>query len=99
MAPQLGGPPSVRRGASGGLTLCTDSFTETEVLLLISVLQVKFGMICSIQKAPNKGQYRIYIWAKSMPALRALVQSPPEGGIEPPRGEFNLIFMILCYIN
>jgi len=61
--------------ASGGLTLCTDSFTETEVLLLISVLQEKFGMICSIQKAPNKGQYRIYIWARSMPALRALVQS------------------------
>jgi len=61
--------------ASGGLTLCTDSFTESEVQLLISVLQIKFGLKCSIQKAPNKGQYRIYIWARSMNTLRNLVKS------------------------
>ena len=38
---------------SKGVTLCTDSFTKEDVLLLSSVLQLKFKLKCTIQKAPN----------------------------------------------
>jgi len=59
--------------ASGGCTLCTDSFTEEEVRILIGVLSTKYNLHCSLQKAPNKGQFRIYIFKRSMPTLRNLV--------------------------
>ena len=62
---------------SKGVVLCTDSFTKEDVQLLISVLQNKFNLICTIQKAPGKNihRFRIYISAKSLPVLRSLVQS------------------------
>lgn len=62
---------------SKGIVLCTDSFTKEEVLLLIEVLQEKFNLKCTIQKAPNKSlnRFRIYISAKSMHILRELTQS------------------------
>lgn len=62
---------------SKGVALCTDSFTKDEVELLRSVLQEKFNLNCTIQKAPGKtlNRFRIYISAKSLPILRKLVQS------------------------
>ena len=62
---------------SKGVVLCTDSFTREEIELLISVLETKFNLICTIQKAPSKNsnRFRIYISAKSVPILRTLVQS------------------------
>lgn len=62
---------------SKGIVLCTDFFTKEEVLLLIEVLQEKFNLKCTIQKAPNKNinRFRIYISAKSMSILRELTQS------------------------
>ena len=64
---------------SKGVVLCTDSFKKgyAEIELLISVLQTKFNLICTIQKAPSKNsnRFRIYISAKSLPILRILVQS------------------------
>lgn len=43
----------------GGVTLCTDSFSSEEVLLLKSAIEVNFNLACSLHKKP-KGQ-RIYI--------------------------------------
>ena len=40
---------------SKGVALCTDSFKKEEVELLISVLQTKFNLICTIQKSPTFG--------------------------------------------
>lgn len=62
---------------SKGITLCTDSFEKEEVVMLRSVLQEKFNLRCTIQKAPGKSlnRFRIYISAKSVPLLRELVQS------------------------
>ena len=62
---------------SKGVVLCTDSFKKEEIELLIPVLQTKFNLICTIQKAPsqNSNRSRIYISAKSVPILRTLVQS------------------------
>jgi hypothetical protein len=40
----------------GGITLCTDSFSMGEVLLLKSVLEDKYGLQCTIHnKNPEKG--------------------------------------------
>jgi hypothetical protein len=59
----------------GGITLCTDSFSMGEVLLLKSVLEEKYGLQCTIHnKNPEKGHYRIYISGKSLPVLRELVR-------------------------
>ena len=60
-----------------GVAFCTDSFKKEEIELLIPVLQTKFNLICTIQKAPsqNSNRFRIYISAKSVPILRTLVQS------------------------
>jgi hypothetical protein len=41
-----------------GLTLCTDSFTLKENILLINMLNIKFNLICTLHKEKNK--YRIY---------------------------------------
>jgi LAGLIDADG DNA endonuclease family. len=61
---------------SKGIALCTDSFKKEEVKLLLSVLQTKFNLICTIQKSPSKisNRFRIYISAKSLPILRTLVK-------------------------
>jgi len=60
----------------GGVTLCTDNYTENEVLILKSVLESKYKLQCSIHnKNPIKGYYRIYISAKSLPILQPLVSN------------------------
>lgn len=57
---------------SGGLILCTDSFSLNEVILLINILIIKFELDCTIHL--NKpGSYRIYIKKSSMNKLQELV--------------------------
>lgn len=59
----------------GGVTLCTDNFTLEEVKAMVSVLQSKFGLKCTIHnKNVVKGYYRIYVSGTSLPLLRELVQ-------------------------
>ncbi|CCA78120.1 related to LAGLIDADG endonuclease (mitochondrion) [Serendipita indica DSM 11827] len=58
-------------GVSGGLILCTDSFTLVEVVLLMNILMIKYDLKCSIQD--HKGKYRIYIHVESMNTVRSLV--------------------------
>jgi ubiquinol-cytochrome c reductase cytochrome b subunit len=52
----------------GGVTLCTDSFTPEHVQLLKSVLESKFGLMCTVQK-----KNRIYISGKSLHKLTSIV--------------------------
>ena len=59
--------------ASGGLTLCTNSFSDKEVASLIDLLVTRYGLICTIHKAP-KGQHLIFISKKSMEELRSIVK-------------------------
>lgn len=56
-----------------GFLYNTHSFSETEVKLLINILQTKFNLSCTIQS--HMGHYRIYIRSNSMVAFRNLVQS------------------------
>jgi len=54
--------------------LCTDSFTKTEVELLISVFKTKFNLDCILySKNKIKGTYRIYICSKSISLFKSLV--------------------------
>lgn len=57
---------------SSGFNLCTDSYTLSEINLLIKVLKENFDLNCTYH---NKGedQYRIYIKLDSMDKFRALV--------------------------
>jgi len=58
----------------GGVTLCTDNFELSEILLLKSVLEDKYKLECTIHnKNPEKGYYRIYISGRSLATLRGLV--------------------------
>lgn len=59
------------KGTSGGLYICTDSFTLTDVERLTSYLTETYNIRCSIHKA--KGNYRIYILVKSVQTVRDLV--------------------------
>lgn len=54
-----------------GLTLCTDCYTLCDVIKLMNVLIIRYGLICTLQKK-REGQYRIYISSKSMPLLRSI---------------------------
>jgi ubiquinol-cytochrome c reductase cytochrome b subunit len=58
---------------SQGLKLCTNSYTYSECLYLIKVLNDKFKLKTSVQSAGVKNQYIIYIWKESMPLLREIV--------------------------
>jgi hypothetical protein len=42
-----------------GITLCTDGFSCKEVILLMSILKIKFNINSTIHK--EKDKYRIYI--------------------------------------
>ena len=55
-----------------GFSLCTDSYTFSEVELLIKVLKNNFDLNCSIHKRENN-QFRIYIKTESMNKFRSLV--------------------------
>src|SRR5690606_1942637 len=56
-----------------GLYLCTNFFTLEEVLKLASVLRSKFGLRATHHKAGIVDQYSIYISAKDLTKIQALV--------------------------
>lgn len=60
----------------GGITLCTDSYTLSEVELLIKILENKFNLKCSIHKKLGRTgniYYRIYIGKKSFDQIIPLL--------------------------
>ena len=62
--------------ADGTLKLCTDNFTEQEVLRLIDILHAKYAIKASINKRVNPGglvKWRIRISKSSMGKLISLV--------------------------
>jgi len=58
---------------SGGLRLCTNSYSIQDVTRLMDVLVTRYGLICTIHK-PQTGQHVIYISKNSMDKLRSLVK-------------------------
>ena len=56
------------RGTSKGLYICTDGFKHEDVKRLKECLRGRYEIKCSIHKV--NGRYRIYIYAKSVEALR-----------------------------
>nr|YP_009486067.1 hypothetical protein [Cantharellus lutescens]AWA82191.1 hypothetical protein [Cantharellus lutescens] len=54
-----------------GLLLCTDSFTIQEVVILMNILMIRYGLSCGLHY--NRGLPRIYIHTKSMVKLRKIV--------------------------
>lgn len=54
-----------------GFTLCTDSYSLTDVELLIKALNDNFNLKCTIHKSKNN--YRIYILSKSVDKFKDLV--------------------------
>jgi hypothetical protein len=62
-----------KRVDSGGLRLCTNSYSLSEVVLLINVLIIRYDFKCTIHKA-GPDQFMIYIHKKSMDNLRNIVK-------------------------
>lgn len=58
--------------AGSGLFLHTDGFSKEDVILLISVLNSKFGLKCSLRQR-HKDQYAIYIPAHSKERFLGLI--------------------------
>lgn len=58
-----------------GLVLCTNSFPIKDVVRLMNVLIIRYGLDCilRLKKQNNKTEYLIYIRQGSMPLLRTLV--------------------------
>jgi hypothetical protein len=56
-----------------GLTLCTDCYPIQDVVTLLNVLVIRYGLVCSLHQ-PNKGHYRIYIQKKSLRLLDSIVR-------------------------
>jgi len=56
----------------GGLLLCTDGFTVSEVCKLMNVLMIRYGLNCTLQY--YAGLPRIYIPAKDLVRLRLIVE-------------------------
>ena len=55
-----------------GLSICTDSYSEQEILILVNVLNNKFNIDCNMMNR-KIDQYRIYVKVKSLNHLRNLV--------------------------
>jgi hypothetical protein len=55
-----------------GLTLCTDCYTLYDVIRLMNVLIIRYGINSTLQKKRDN-QYRIHIRSSSMPLLRSIV--------------------------
>lgn len=51
-----------------GITLCTDSFTQKEVIMLINMLIIKFKIQPTLHK--EKSKYRIYINEKNLKEIK-----------------------------
>jgi hypothetical protein len=61
-------------GAKAGLFLHTDGFSKKDVVLLLSVLDSKFGLQCSLRQR-HKDQYAIYISAHSKEQFIGLINT------------------------
>lgn len=59
------------KGTSGGLYICTDNFTKTEVKYLINYIKIRYAISCSIHTV--NGRYRIYVLVKSIPTVREII--------------------------
>jgi hypothetical protein len=60
--------------AGGGLVLWTNSYNFQSLQIMLIILTNKFDLDCTLQIAnKDKGQYKIYIRARSVPHLRSLV--------------------------
>lgn len=60
----------------GGVTLCTDNFSFGDVLTLVLVLEMHYGVVCTLHTKHRKDgskARRIYISKGSLPLLRSLV--------------------------
>lgn len=55
-----------------GLTICTDCFVISDVVRLMNVLIIRYGLNCTLQKKKDN-QFRIYITSSSMPLLISIV--------------------------
>jgi hypothetical protein len=55
-----------------GLTICTDAFTIKEVILLINILKIRYGLNCSLHYLNKRP--RIYIKAESINKLRIIIE-------------------------
>jgi ubiquinol-cytochrome c reductase cytochrome b subunit len=55
------------------LKLSTNSYTYSDCLLLVEVLDKNFKLKASVQKAGEIDQFIVYIWKESMDDLRKLV--------------------------
>jgi hypothetical protein len=58
---------------NGGLLLCTDSYTVQDVVNLQNVLIIRYNLYCSL-RLHNMGQYRVYIYKKSISTLSSIVR-------------------------
>lgn len=58
--------------ASNGLRLCTDSYSISDIVRLMNVLMIKYGLICTLHMMD--GRPRIYISAKSINLLASIVK-------------------------
>jgi hypothetical protein len=56
---------------SGGIRICTDSFTVQDVVRLINVLIIKYRLKCTLHMSDNKP--RIFISSKSMDLLTSII--------------------------
>jgi hypothetical protein len=56
-----------------GITICTDSYTIQDVVLLINVLIIRYNIICTIHEK-KEGQYRIYISKNSLETLKGIIK-------------------------
>lgn len=54
-----------------GIFLCTESFTPREVILLVNVLIVRYGLDCTLSRRGDS--YRIYVRESAIPILRNIV--------------------------
>jgi hypothetical protein len=59
------------KGKSNAVRFCTDSFLDSEIKLLVDVLQKNFNLKCSLQKKNNIS--RISVLESSYPQLRELI--------------------------
>lgn len=64
------------RALSHGLTICTNSYTVQDVVVIINVLIVRYGLECNIRECGwnKKLEHMIFIKQRSMPLLRTLVK-------------------------
>jgi len=60
---------------TAGLVICTNSFSVQDVVRLMNVLNIRYGLECilRLKKQNQKIEYLIYIRQSSMPILRSVV--------------------------